>query len=221
MRTVLCFGDSNTWGAVPMPSWDRADRYHRDSRWPGILQQRLGSDWLVIAEGLPARTTVLDDPVDGEHFSGLRYLLPCLLSHRPLDGIVLMLGTNDLKRRFNVSAEEVGFGIERLLRVIKGSDTLTGGMDDVLVVAPPPLTATGIFASMYEGAEAKSHGLARAIAPVAEAYGARFLDAGAIVVSSVVDGIHLEPGEHVKLGTAIAEDLIAHYRHEDGIHAAK
>lgn len=102
-------------------------------------KRELGAGWDVIAEGLPARTTVLDDPVDGAHFSGLSYLLPCLLSHNPLDYVVLMLGTNDLKRRFNVSAEEVGAGIDRLLQTIRNSACIPGGLANVLVVSPPPL----------------------------------------------------------------------------------
>lgn len=204
MKTLLCYGDSNTWGAVPMPDWEHADRYPEADRWTGIMRRDLGDDWEVIAEGLPARTTVLDDPIDGEHFSGLRYLLPCLLSHRPLDVVVLMLGTNDLKRRFNVSAEEVGNGVERLLRVIAGSDCLKGGMDDVVVLAPPPLIETGIFTGMYEGAAKKSLELAACIEPVALKYGARFVDTGAIVTSSRIDGIHFDLGEHRKLGAALA-----------------
>lgn len=207
MKSVVCFGDSNTWGAVPVPDWDHLDRHGPDERWPGILRRRLGSGWDVIAEGLPGRTTVLDDPVDGEHFSGLRYLLPCLMSHKPVDYMTLMLGTNDLKRRFNVSAEEVGTGIERLLAVVRQSECLAGGMDRVVVISPAPLTATGVFTTMFEGGEEKSRDLAKHIGGVARAAGAHFIDAGDIVMSSTLDGIHLDASEHLKLGNAVADFL--------------
>lgn len=207
-RSVLCFGDSNTWGAVPVADWDSIARFAPHERWTGVLQQRLGPAWQVIAEGLPARTTVLDDPVDGPHFSGITYLRPCLLSHTPLDGIVLMLGTNDLKRRFNLVAEDVAVGIDRLLKEIKNSDTLVGGMDNVLVICPPPLKIRGVFSVMFEGGDAKSQTLAPYLQEIALSHGARFLDAGAIIVSSEIDGIHLDLGEHRKLGEAVAEVIL-------------
>ena len=81
MKTVLCFGDSNTWGAVPVETYGINRRYPLQDRWPSVLQSELGSSWHVIPEGLPARTTVLGDAVGGEHFSGLSYLKPCMLSH--------------------------------------------------------------------------------------------------------------------------------------------
>lgn len=204
MKSVLCFGNSNTWGAVPVPDWESIARFPPEQRWTGVLQARLGSAWQVIAEGLPARTTVLDDPVDGPHFSGLTYLRPCLLSHTPLDSIVLMLGTNDLKRRFNLVAEDVAVGIDRLLKEIKHSETLLGGMGHVLVVCPPPLKVAGVFATMFEGGDVKSLTLAPYLQEIAAAHGAKFLDAGQIIVSSDIDGIHFDRDQHRKLGEAVA-----------------
>ena len=89
MKTVLCYGDSNTWGAATVARPD--GRYAPHERWPGVLSSRLGSGWLVIEEGLPGRTTVSDDPVEGLDRNGRTYLTPCLLSHRPLDLVVVML----------------------------------------------------------------------------------------------------------------------------------
>ena len=111
MKTVLCYGDSNTYGAKPI-GFDILDspliagdmRFSRDERWTGILQKELEPDYFVIEEGLNARTTSFDDPVEGFHKNGKTYLLPCLESHAPIDLVILMLGTNDLKKRFSTPA---------------------------------------------------------------------------------------------------------------------
>ncbi|MGO4839576.1 GDSL-type esterase/lipase family protein, partial [Rhizobiaceae sp. 2RAB30] len=95
MRSVLCFGDSNTHGQVP--GMGPLDRYGPHVRWPGVLRAELGAGWHVIEEGLSGRTTVRDDPIEGAHKNGRTYLRPCLQSHASLDLVILMLGTNDLK----------------------------------------------------------------------------------------------------------------------------
>ena len=103
MKTILCYGDSNTWGYDPVSQ----DRYPPTQRWVSVLARELGPEYQVIAEGLNGRTTVWPDPVEGEHKNGKAYLLPCLESHHPLDLVVLMLGTNDLKHRFGLSAWDI------------------------------------------------------------------------------------------------------------------
>ncbi len=102
MKSILCYGDSNTWGTATQPRPD--GRYAPHERWPGVLRLALGDEWLVIEEGLGGRTTVNDDPVEGAERNGRMYLLPCLGSHKPLDVVDIMLGTNDLMARFNQSA---------------------------------------------------------------------------------------------------------------------
>ena len=99
MKTILCYGDSNTWGYNP----SMGGRYARDERWPGVLRKELGEGYLVIEEGLNGRTTVWDDPIEG-YKNGKTYLVPCLETHKPLDLVIILLGTNDLKMRFSVSA---------------------------------------------------------------------------------------------------------------------
>ena len=117
MRSILCFGDSNTHGQIP--GMGPLDRYAREQRWPGILQAQLGAGWHVIEEGLSGRTTVHDDPIEGAHKNGRLYLRPCLQSHAPLDLVILMLGTNDLKVRFHMPPSEVAMGIGCLVYDIK------------------------------------------------------------------------------------------------------
>ena len=111
-RTILCFGDSNTHGTRAMRRPDDRRRFSKEDRWTGIMASCLGDDWTVVEEGLPGRTTVFDDPIEGQHKNGLRMLRGLLESHREIDLVIIMLGTNDLKFRFSVSATDIALGAE-------------------------------------------------------------------------------------------------------------
>ena len=99
MKTILCYGDSNTYGYDPSNGF----RYPKNVRWTGVLADLLGPEFTVIEEGCNGRTTVFDDPLEGWK-NGLDYLKPCLNSHKPIDLVILMLGSNDLKDIFHASA---------------------------------------------------------------------------------------------------------------------
>ena len=114
---ILCFGDSNTWGYAPVS----ADRYPADVRWTGVMAHLLGDRFHVTEEGQNGRTTVWDDPLEGGHKNGLVYLTACLESHHPIDLVILMLGTNDLKARFSLTALDISLGAERLVQTIQKS----------------------------------------------------------------------------------------------------
>src|SRR5579871_481979 len=100
MKRIMCYGDSNTHGTAPMKDMDDVHRLGPDERWPCIMAKTLGAGWTLVEEGLPGRTTVHDDPIEGVYKNGKSFLPGCLESHWPLDAIVVMLGTNDLKPRF-------------------------------------------------------------------------------------------------------------------------
>jgi lysophospholipase L1-like esterase len=205
MMTVLCYGDSNTFGTPPVLARDELRRFAPDERWPGILRRELGSGWSVIEEGLPGRTTVHGDPIEGAHKNGLSYLLPCLESHRPIDLVALMLGTNDLKARFSLPAEDIAEGIGVLLDAIaKSFAGPAGTAPRVLLIAPPPLARLELLAGMFTGGSEKSRQLGSLYAAVAARFRSGFLDAGSIIGSSDIDGIHFAASEHAKLGTAVA-----------------
>jgi lysophospholipase L1-like esterase len=210
MKTVLCYGDSNTWGYSPIDG----TRYARDVRWPGVLRRELGEGYLIIEEGLNGRTTVWDDPIEG-HKNGRKYLPPCLETHKPLDLVIILLGTNDLKMRFSVSAFDIANGAGVLVDVVQKS--ATGPSDSapqVLLLAPPPVARLTDFAEMFEGAEPKAERFAAHYRRVAEEKGCAFLDTGKVIASSDLDGIHFEPGEHQKLGVAVAarvRELLAYH----------
>ncbi|MFN3994377.1 MAG: SGNH/GDSL hydrolase family protein [Tabrizicola flagellatus] len=210
-RTVLLFGDSNTHGTKPMPDLEGAGRFDREERWAGRLAKLL-PDWEVIAEGHPGRTTVHDDPVEGEHRNGLTILPALLESHKPIDVVLVMLGTNDLKPRFSVNAADIGHSLERVVRVIRASDCGPGGAaPGVLLVAPPPIVEVGCLEEMFAGGAEKSQGLARAVEAAARRTGVPFLDAGQVVKVSMVDGIHYDAEANPALAEAFAAAIRAHF----------
>lgn len=204
-RTLLCYGDSNTHGTKPMPDLGFQGRFARDERWTARLA-RLLPGWEVIAEGHPGRTTVHDDPVEGAHRNGLTVLPAILESHRPVDVVALMLGTNDLKERFSVNAMDIALSLERLVRVIRASGCGPDGRaPEVLLIAPPPILETGCLAGIFAGGAAKSQALGAAVAAAAGRLGVAFLDAGAVVKVSPVDGIHYDAAANPALAEAVAE----------------
>jgi len=206
MINILCYGDSNTWGREPL----KDTRFPLDVRWPGVLRQQLGAGYWVIEEGLNGRTTVWDDPVS-EGRSGKAYLVPCLTSHMPLDLVVLMLGSNDLKPKFSLSAYEIARGTATLIEIIRKSGAGPGGKPpQVLLISPPhviPLESESEWREQFEGAPEKSRGLARHYAAVARKYGVHFLDAAGVMQSSPRDGIHFEAEGHEQLGLAVAAEV--------------
>ncbi|SEP79201.1 Lysophospholipase L1 [Faunimonas pinastri] len=208
MPVVLCFGDSNTWGSATV---ERPDgRYGPDERWPGVLQAELGHEWRVVEEGLPGRTTICDDPVEGVEMNARPYLLPCLLSHRPVDVFVVMLGSNNLKARFGMSGWEIAESVGTLLKIVRGSRTGPGGSAPrMIVVSPPPLLRemSPRLGPMMEGGYEKSLLFSEAYAHVAANHGAEFLDGGKVTTSSRFDGLHLDPEAHAALGRAVAERI--------------
>jgi lysophospholipase L1-like esterase len=204
MRTVLCYGDSNTWGYDPATE----GRFARDIRWTGVLRKTLGDGNLVIEEGLNGRTTVWNDPIEG-YKNGKKYLIPCLETHKPVDLVIIMLGTNDLKMRFSVSAYDIAQSVWVLVEIVQKSAT---GPEDrapqVLLIAPPPLARLeGRFAAMFDGGSPKAMRFAEEYGRVARECGCHFLNAGSVIVSSDLDGIHFEASEHAKLGQAVAQSV--------------
>lgn len=203
MKTILCYGDSNTWGYIP----GTGNRYPRQVRWTGVLQNLLGEKFHVIEEGLNGRTTVMDDPTRIAK-NGLPYLRPCLDSHAPIDLVVLMLGTNDTKHRFGLSAFDISEGVAMLVNIIQQSAAgLNNRAPAILLVSPVVLDPAPEKSALFEGAAQKSRELAGHIENVAKATRCAFLDAAQHAKASPVDGIHLDEEGHQALGHAIARQI--------------
>ena len=205
MRQILCYGDSNTWGADPA---DDTRRHEWPARWPGVLQRELGGEYHVVEDGLGGRTTVYDDPLQA-HRSGRETLAVALECHAPLDLVVLMLGTNDISYA-HLSAADAADGAAELAHLVRRSPAGPEGPDgpapQVLLICPP---SVGPFENnwrpeLWVGCDEKSRALPREFARVASALGVPWLDAGGIVTTSALDGWHLEASQHELLGVAVA-----------------
>ena len=199
MKTLMCFGDSNTHGSRPCRHFGDSRRLPPGKRWPGALAAHLGSGWHVVEEGLGARTTVFDDPVEGLHKNGSRMLLGLLETHKPLDAVVIMLGTNDQKARFGLTAFDIAAGAGRLVETVQAFE-----VPNILLICPPAVQERGCLAGMCAGAEARSADLPRCFAEEAERRGVDFLDANAHIATDPLDGVHFEAAAHAKLAKAVA-----------------
>ncbi|MXN67444.1 hydrolase [Stappia sp. GBMRC 2046] len=207
-KTVVCFGDSNTHGTRPMVRFGERGRYAADVRWTGHLRAALPDSVTLIEEGHPGRTTVHDDPIEGVHKNGLPALQVALETHRPIGLLLIMLGTNDFKARYSVTAADVARSVDRLLRIVKTSESgPDSGVPKLFLIAPPPIEERGCLAGIFEGGSAKSRGFAPLLEEVAREHGAAFLDAGSVIRVSKVDGVHFEEDAHAVLGKAIAVEV--------------
>ena len=203
--TIVCFGDSNTHGADP--SGD--GRLPRDVRWPRVLERALGDGYEVIEEGLNGRCTVWDAPIEKGR-NGLTYLYPCLVSHAPVDLVIIMLGTNDLKRIYGNTAAEIACGAARLVDEAKGTFTGPDGLPPkVLLVSPVPIGPLTAQSEMWGlgAAVETSRQLAGMYRIVAEDHGVGFFDAGSVAQVSPDDGVHLDADACASLGAAMAEQV--------------
>ncbi len=205
-KVVLCYGDSNTWGAVP----GREGRRHpRPVRWPGVLAAELGDGWHVVDDGVCGRTTVLDDPVENaEDKNGMPSLGVALFAHAPIDLVVFMLGTNDVKARFSFSAfdvaQAVGTMVDRIrIAVNRGRDLARA--PEILLVCPPPIEEVGdYFGPMFAGGKAISLGFRGEFARMARERNVPILYAEDVLTVAPEDGIHYSAAGHAALGKHIA-----------------
>lgn len=208
-RTVLCFGDSNTHGTRAMRTAEDHRRFAKDHRWPTVMAAALGSAWEVIAEGHPGRTSVFDDPIEGPHKNGQAALPVLLETHRPLDLVIVMLGTNDLKARFGQSTHDIALGVQRLVVEIRRSDSgPEGRTPQVLLTAPVPVIETGALAETFAGGAEKSKMLAGLLQKVALQQQVGFADMGALAQVDPVDGIHLSAQAHAAIGAEMAHAVL-------------
>ncbi len=207
-KHIVCFGDSNTYGYRADAVGEKFMRYDESERFPTRLQALLGEDYLVIEEGLCGRTTVFEDALT-EGLCGLNYITPCLKSHSPVDLLIIMLGTNDVKERFGVSAQCIGEGMHRLLQKAIHTDCWAGS-PQILVVAPPHIGEevrnTAVFGFMGEGCVEKSRELAIFYKEKATALGCDFIDANVIENAFIeVDHMHFTARAHEELSKILAE----------------
>ena len=210
MQTILCFGDSNTWGYDPSGTAAAGFpvRYAPDVRWTGALARQLGVGFRIVEEGQNGRTTVHDDPTAVAPRNGRKALLTLLESHKPIDVVVIMLGSNDLKTIFHAPPGDIAAGAGFLAKMVLQSDAGPGNKaPKVLLVCPPPigdLSGMPELNAKLEGGRLKSLALPDFYEAAAQQLGASYLNSQDIIVPSTVDAIHLEASEHSALGRAVA-----------------
>ena len=207
MKTVLCYGDSNTYGYNPSTGL----RYSENIRWTCRLQKLLGSDYKVIEEGCNGRTTVFDDPIEGWK-NGLGYLRPCLNSHKPVDIVVMMLGSNDLKELFHAKPEEIAHGAEILVKdIIDFTGNKQGFVPKIILVSPPEIgegiTSSPFYGNFLENAIGRSREFPKWYKKVAEENGCVFVNAAEYIQPSTVDSLHLSPEGHERLAEVLYETI--------------
>lgn len=210
-KRILCFGDSLTWGYDP----DRRVRFPEEDRWPMVLQARLGAGCTVIEEGQNGRTIATEDPAEGEK-NGLRYIGPCLESHSPLDLVIVMLGSNDCKRKFAYSAMDIAGEMQIFLeKVLSYLHFRCGDRGELLLIAPPPINEAIRDSWLgdsfgYENARKVSLELADWYRQLAEMYHCHFLNGADFARASDSDGCHLDRENQRKLGEAAAAYVRQH-----------
>lgn len=207
---ILCFGDSLTWGFDPVTR----TRMPEEVRWPGVLQKLLGPGCKVIEEAQNGRTIATEDPAEGEK-NGLKYVIPCIESQSPVDLMLVMLGSNDLKRKFSYATIDIAGEMQIFLEKVQAYNRFR--MEDrmkVLLIAPPCIGEEAEdpwLEDLFDFPRARkvSRELAGWYAQLAEMYGCLYLDAAQIVKASTVDGAHLDPSSHKTLAQAIYDKLVA------------
>ncbi|WP_342726350.1 SGNH/GDSL hydrolase family protein [Bradyrhizobium sp. B097] len=207
-KRILCFGDSLTWGWVAVPEGSPTTRFPYAERWTGVMAAKLGPDYEIIEEGLSARTTSIDDPAD-PRLNGSAYLPSALASHLPLDLAIIMLGTNDTKSYFHRTPYEIAVGMSKLVGQVLTSGGGVGTIypaPKVLIVSPPPLAKLPDpwFQGMFEGGHEKTIELANQYSALAAFMKVDFFDAGSVISTDGVDGIHFTAKNNADLGRALA-----------------
>ena len=206
MPVVMCFGDSNTHGTPPIVDLAVYGRFGPGVRWPSRVGQALGCE--VIEEGLPGRTAMFDDPIMGAHMNGQAGLKMALESHGPLDVLVLMLGTNDVKTRFTATPQAVLGGIASLLDIAQHRvmQDRHGGFR-ILLICPAPVVEVGPIKDEFWGGAERSQALPPLYQALAAARGIDYLDAGQVIAVSPLDGVHFDEAAHAKLADAVTAKL--------------
>ena len=205
-KTIVCFGDSNTWGYNAV----NESRFAEEVRWTGRLASMLGDNFRVIEEGLSGRTSVIDDPLF-EGLNGLTYIDPCLRSHSPLDLVIIMLGTNDTKERFSLTSYNIAQGILRIAQKAKQSITgINQQSPEVLIISPPRIGGkyrhATIGDAMGDGCAEKSAHLATHLEKLIDQEQFHFLDATSIPMNEI-DYMHLDEGGHKLLAQLVFDKL--------------
>lgn len=217
-KTILCYGDSNTWGYVPFDVSKNTNltikRYSRDIRWPSVLQKKLGENYYIIEEGLNGRTTNINYHFDPDR-NGKTYLPSCLYTHAPIDLVILALGGNDLKIYFSRKPEDIREGMAELINIVQLSRYGVGMQEapKILIIPPPiPHSSGEEFTDengivLFKGAIDKAKMLVKLYEELAKEKKCYFLDISKDIYPPSIDGLHIDHVGHIKLAEMISKKI--------------
>lgn len=210
VKRILCFGDSNTWGRKPGD--DNLARFSSNVRWTGVLQNLLGRNFEIIEEGLNGRTTNRESPhMVGKN--GCQYLLPCIQSQNPIDLVILSLGKNDLKSKYQSTPDEIRDGIKQCIEIIQKIGISANGKPpsilllSVAIIIEKSRLRFGKYEVDFLGAHEKSKKLPGLFAELAKESAIEFLDISQEIYVSEVDGVHLDADMHRKFADILSEKI--------------
>lgn len=207
MKSILCYGDSLTFGANPIVG---GARHAYEDRWPTALEAKLGGAVRCIAEGLGGRTTVHDDWYASADRNGARILPTLLASQWPLDMVIIMLGTNDIKPFHGRTALEASYGMRRLVQIVRGHAAMEKTVEPKMIIVAPPVT---VLAQAHpemmlhfdaDSAIEASSGFAEFYKRRADEEGVGFFEAATVANTDLRDGIHLDPANTRAIGEGLA-----------------
>lgn len=216
-KRIMVFGDSNSWGWMPQEVIIPTTRYDSATRWPGVMAAALGDGYEIVEESLSARTAATDDPslgIAGAGLNGLDYLPAALATHMPLDLVIIMLGTNDVKAGFDQTPLDISLDILQLASEVRKSSGVATSYPPakVLIVAPPPLGQIAdvdwLQAVFTSDSVEKTKSLAGVLGPLVQAAGFDFIDAGTFAKIDGVDGVHMSVEQHTEVGKAVTAKVL-------------
>ena len=208
-KRIICFGDSNTWGYDPVTG----ERYNEDTRWTMRMQKILGDGYQVIEEGQNGRTIACEDPWEWGNKKGMDYVLPMVESHRPFDLLIIMLGSNDLKKKFNLPAGDIAGSLKTMLMHLKSFLKYKCNIDPKILIVSPVWLGDEIdnsrFSEFFDGENAvmNSKRLAYWYEEAAKLFECDFFDASTVACAGKTDALHIEAESHKKLAEALAEKV--------------
>jgi lysophospholipase L1-like esterase len=209
-RSILCYGDSLTWGFIPgryNKTSCLAKRYPKQQRWTGILQEIVKDKCDIIVDAINGRTTAFDEVTPGRPYkNGLVGLPISLEAHYPLDLIIFLLGTNDMKVQYHCSVDQCAASMTKLVKLVKACNKgIEQKPPKILIIAPPPIIQSSTLQDQYDFTSIeKSNNISHAFQQVARVEDCAFLDAASLVIPSTIDGVHLDESGNKLLGHAVA-----------------
>ena len=201
MKNILCYGDSNTFGLNP----EDFSRYDENTRWTGVLQKNLGSEYKVINEGMPNRTGFVDNP-EGILYSAQRHFPETVLKFDSLDILILAIGTNDLMFQYNITFDTVEKGLNNLIKTAKEKT------NNIIIIPPTVLGENilkGFFSSMFDNTSiVKSKEVGKVFKQIADKNNCIYFDINEFATPSDIDGLHYTKNSHKLIADKLAELII-------------